>query len=78
MAERHGHVGSLREAMIADPRLPADCRHMLLVKLGEALKTSPLVMALMGSARADRVMNDACVKASVTLIEGTRPEEHAH
>ena len=28
----------MREAMIADPRLPADCRHMLLVKLGEALQ----------------------------------------
>lgn len=76
MAERHGHVGSLREALIADPRLPADCRHMLLVKLGEALKGSPLVVALMGPARADRVTKDACVRASLTLIEGTRPEEH--
>jgi len=76
MAERHGHVGAVREALIADPRLPADCRHMLLMKLGEALKGSPLVLALMGSARADRVMHDACVKASVTLIENTRTEEH--
>jgi uncharacterized protein (DUF2336 family) len=77
MAERHGHVPAVREALIADPRLPADCRHMLLVKLGEALKGSPLVLALMGQARAERLMRDACVKASVTLIEGTRGEEHA-
>ena len=77
MAERHGHLPLVREALISDARLPADCRHMLLVKLGEMLKTSPLVMALMGAARADRVMRDACVKASVTLIEGTRQEEHA-
>ncbi|TPK76529.1 DUF2336 domain-containing protein [Mesorhizobium sp. B2-4-17] len=77
MAERHGHLPRVREALISDARLPADCRHMLLVKLGETLKTSPLVMALMGAARADRVMRDACVKASVTLIEGTRQEEHA-
>ncbi|QND64292.1 DUF2336 domain-containing protein [Mesorhizobium loti] len=77
MAERHGHLPLVREALISDIRLPADCRHMLLVKLGEMLKTSPLVMALMGAARADRVMRDACVKASVTLIEGTRQEEHA-
>lgn len=77
MAERHGHLPQVREALISDARLPADCRHMLLVKLGETLKTSPLVMALMGAARADRVMRDACVKASVTLIEGTRQEEHA-
>lgn len=77
MAERHGHLPLVREALISDIRLPADCRHMLLVKLGEMLKTSPLVMAMMGAARADRVMRDACVKASVTLIEGTRQEEHA-
>lgn len=77
MAERHGHIAHLREAMVTDIRLPADCRHMLLVKLGETLKGSPLVMALMGAARAERVTRDACVKASVRLIEGTRTEEHA-
>lgn len=77
MAERHGHVALVREALVADGRLPAECRHMLLVKLSETLKGSPLVMAMMGSARADRVMRDACVKASLKLIEGTRAEEHA-
>jgi uncharacterized protein (DUF2336 family) len=76
MAERHGHLPLVREALIADARLPADCRYMLLVKLGETLKGSPLVLALMGAARAERVMRDACIKASVTLIEGTRAEEH--
>ncbi|GLS38818.1 hypothetical protein GCM10010869_44150 [Mesorhizobium tianshanense] len=77
IAERHGHLPPVREALIADARLPADCRHMLLIKLGETLKGSPLVLALMGRARADRVMRDACVKGSVMLIEGTRQEEHA-
>jgi len=77
IAERFGHKASLREALIADRRLPADCRHMLLVKLGDVLKQSPLVVALMGSARAERVLKDACVKASLTLIEGTIAEEHS-
>lgn len=77
MAERHGHVGPLREALIANGRLPADCRHMLLVKLGEALKGSKLVVALMGAPRAERVLKDACVKASLTLIDGTDPEDYA-
>ena len=77
MAERFGHDARLREALVADQRLPSDCRHLLLVKLGEALKASPLVMALMGTARADRVMRDACVKASLTLIEGTSANEQA-
>ncbi|WP_315928788.1 DUF2336 domain-containing protein [Mesorhizobium sp. SP-1A] len=77
MTERHGHVPAVREALIADARLPADCRHMLLVKLGETLKGSPLVLALMGAARAERVLRDACVKSSLTLIETTHADEHA-
>lgn len=76
MAERHGHIASLREALIADRRLPADCRHMLLVKLGEALKGAPLVTALMGTSRAERVLKDACVRASLTLIDGTPAEDY--
>jgi uncharacterized protein (DUF2336 family) len=77
LAERHGHVGPLREALIADSRLPADCRHMLLVKLGEALKGSALLVALIGNARADRLTRDACVKASLTLIDNTDPGDYA-
>ena len=77
IAERHGQIATLREAMAADPRLPADCRHMLLVKVGEALKSSRLVVALIGSARAERVTRDACAKACVTLLDGTRMDEHA-
>ena len=50
---------------------------MLLVKVGEALRKSPLVVALIGSARAERVTRDACAKACVTLIDGTRMDEHA-
>jgi len=77
IAERHGHLPVLREAMISDARLPSDCRHMLLVKVGEALKRAPLVTAMMGPAHADRVTRDACIKASITLIENTKPSEHA-
>jgi uncharacterized protein (DUF2336 family) len=76
LAERFGHEGALREALLADRRLPSDCRHMLLVKLGEALRAAPLVVALMGARRAERVTREACVKASLTLIDHTRPEEH--
>jgi uncharacterized protein (DUF2336 family) len=77
MAERHGHLPSVREAMLGDSRLPAGTRHMLLVKLGEALRTAPLVLALMGKTRAERVTREACINASLTLIDRTPPEEHA-
>ena len=77
IAERFGHESSVRELLIADRRLPADCRHTLLVKLGEALSRSPLVLAMMGAARAERVTREACARASLTLIDTTRPSEHA-
>jgi uncharacterized protein (DUF2336 family) len=77
MAERFGAMPRLREAMLADRRLPVDCRHVLLVKLSAALKDAPLVVALMGKARGERVMREACVRASLTLIDRTWPDEHA-
>ena len=76
MAERHGDHPIVREALIAHPQLPSDCRHLLLVRVGEALRRSPLVAAMMGQARAERVMRDACVKASIGIIERTGAEEH--
>lgn len=77
IAERHGHVAAVREALLRNPMLPTECRHMLLVKVGEALKGSTLVIASIGSARAERVTRDACVKASITLVERTDTDEHA-
>ncbi len=75
MAERFGDDGPVRECLLADPALPPDSRHLLLTKVGEALKDSPLVVALMGAARAARVTRDACVKASITVVDGTSPAE---
>ena len=76
IAERHGGEGKLRDLLLGDPRLPADCRHLLLGKLGEALGGSRLVVAMMGKERAMRVARDACVKASVTLIDRTGADEY--
>jgi uncharacterized protein (DUF2336 family) len=76
IAERHGHVPGVREAMIADSRLPSECRHALMVRVGEALSHAPLVRALIGDTRARKIARDACVKACLTLIEGTPVNEH--
>lgn len=43
MAERFGDEAALREALLNDARLPGDCRHMLLVRLGEALDRKSVV-----------------------------------
>jgi uncharacterized protein (DUF2336 family) len=76
IAERHGDLARVREALLACPLLPPDCRHLLLVKIGDALKAAPFVVALIGRARAERVMREACAKACVTLIDATRMEEY--
>lgn len=76
MVDRHGHVPAVREALAAHRQLPPDCRHLLLTKLGEALQGAPLVVALIGSVRAQRVVRDACARSSLTVIDGTAPREH--
>ncbi|WP_011580354.1 MULTISPECIES: DUF2336 domain-containing protein [Chelativorans] len=77
MIERHGAHSGVRAALAADRRLPSDCRHLLLVHVGEALSSARFVQALMGSERAEKLTREACVKASLTLIETTEPREHA-
>lgn len=75
MTERFGDIAAVREALIGHVGLPADCRQTLVARLGETLKQSPLVRALFGEARAERITRDACMKASLTLIEVTEAIE---
>lgn len=77
MIERFGSDAHLREKLIADRRLPPECRHELLVRVGEALRSTPLVLALMGKTRAEKMTREACIRASLTLIEKTNSVEHA-
>lgn len=76
MAERHGHLPAVREALLAHKALPSKVRHSLLVKVGDALSNSPLVRALIGQARAARVVKDACVKASVSMVDSVPDHEY--
>lgn len=75
MTERFGGVARVREVLIADRRLPAECRHELLVRLGEALMELPLIRAVFHGDRAGRMLKDAWLKASVTLVDRTPTSE---
>lgn len=77
LAERFGDEPALRNALLSDARLPSDCRHMLMVKLGEALSRSPLVRACIGGERAEKVAREACGQATLSLVEATPHAEHA-
>jgi uncharacterized protein (DUF2336 family) len=76
IAERHGDVPQVREAILSNPMLPPDCRHLLMVKIGEALKAAPLVVALIGRQRAEKLTRETCARACITLIDGTTMDEH--
>lgn len=76
IAERYGHVAGVREALIRDDRLPAESRHLLLVKVGEALRQSPFVRGSIGPAYAEKVTRNACIKAGLTLVERTSQSEY--
>jgi uncharacterized protein (DUF2336 family) len=76
MAERFGGEANVRGALLQDARLPPETRHELLMKIGEALRDSGLVRTLMGVARAERITREACVKASLHLIDFVEAGEH--
>ncbi|GAB1582104.1 DUF2336 domain-containing protein [Phyllobacterium phragmitis] len=77
MAERLGHDAQVRAALLEHEDLPAECRHMLAVKVGETLARMEIVQAMMGRARAERVAQDACMKVSLDIADSTGPQEHA-
>lgn len=76
IAERFGHMADVREALIRDDRLPAESRHLLLARVGEALRQSPFVRGSIGTAYAEKITRNACVKAGLTLVERTSQQEY--
>lgn len=76
MAERFGHLGRVREALTLDPRLPAESRHLLVVKLGDALRDSPFVRGSVGAEFAAKMTRNACIKASLLLVDNTAQDEY--
>ncbi|WEX07571.1 DUF2336 domain-containing protein [Chelativorans sp. AA-79] len=77
MIERHGAHAAMRAALTGDRRLPSDCRHLLLVRAGAALSSAPFVLALVGHERAEKLTREACIRASITLVDATATNEHS-
>ncbi len=75
VCERLGADGPVREALLAHPKLPAECRHILAAKLGETLRSLPLVSRLLGERRSEKVVRQATSRASMQIAESCPPEE---
>jgi uncharacterized protein (DUF2336 family) len=67
---RHGHLGAIREAMLARSDLPAPTRYALVAKLSETLAGFVAARAWLHEDRAQRVVKEACEKATIALAAG--------
>jgi uncharacterized protein (DUF2336 family) len=67
IVERFGHLGAIREALMARDDLPAPTRQALVAKLSETLAGFVTSREWLEAERAERVAREACEKATVTL-----------
>jgi uncharacterized protein (DUF2336 family) len=77
LAERFGDDVELRRLLLDRDDLPADARHLLVRRLGEALGNLVSVKAWMEPARARQVTADACDRATVEIAARYHPAELA-
>ena len=73
VAERFGNLGAIREVLLARTDVPAATRQTLVAKLSETLADFVVAREWLSLERADRLIKDACEKATVTLA-ATAPE----
>jgi uncharacterized protein (DUF2336 family) len=71
MAERYGHLAAIREPLLARNDLPAATRHTLVAKLSEMLAGFVAGRAWLDADDAQRIVREACEKATVTLAAET-------
>jgi uncharacterized protein (DUF2336 family) len=67
IAERFGSLGVFREALLARDDVPASTRQTLITKLSETLADFVVARSWLAQDRADRIVKEACEKATVTL-----------
>jgi uncharacterized protein (DUF2336 family) len=75
IAERHGDLAAIREAMLAHAELPAPTRQTLVAKLSQTLADFVAGRAWLEAGRARRVAREACEKATVTLAASSPANE---
>ena len=71
LAERFGDDAGVRQVLLERPDLPGTVKQILISRLGSALNSLVTGHDWMRRERADRVVRDACDKATVELAQGT-------
>jgi uncharacterized protein (DUF2336 family) len=75
MVERHGHLASIREAMLGRSDLSSATRQTLVAKLSQTLAGFVVQREWIDGANARRIAREACEKATVTLAAATPTTE---
>jgi uncharacterized protein (DUF2336 family) len=72
---RFGHLAAIRESLLGWIDLPAATRHALIIKVSQALAGFAVARNWLDEGRAQRIAQEACEKATVTLAANTEPPE---
>jgi uncharacterized protein (DUF2336 family) len=75
MVVRYGHLGAIREALLARSDLSVATHQALLAKLSETLATYAVAHDWLGRDHAARLAKDACEKATVALAAASPRSE---
>jgi uncharacterized protein (DUF2336 family) len=75
IVERHGHLAAIRESLLARDDIPATTRQAVIAKLSEALADFVTARQWLAPEQAQRIVKDACEKATVT-IAATVPDNN--
>jgi uncharacterized protein (DUF2336 family) len=75
IVERFGHLAAVREAMLAREDLPAPTRQALVAKLSATLAGFVTAREWLEEDRAQRVVREACEKATITLAAASPESE---
>ena len=75
IARRFGTRAEIREALLAQPELPADARQILIAGLSSALQELVTGKCWLGSSRAERVVREARDQATAQLAKDVSEAE---
>ena len=75
IVERFGHLAAIRESLLSWVDLPAATRHALIVKVSQTLAGFAVACNWLDEGRAQRIAQEACEKATVTLAANVEPAQ---
>lgn len=77
IAERHGHLAAIRDALLNREDLPTETRQALVATLADTLARFVAFREWLPEERAQTVAREACDRATIAIAAGQTPEQVA-